>query len=118
MPYRAGFWIRLLATTIDLVAMLFIGVGAAVATERALSAASYAIAAAGLAALECAVWLAYTSMEIWFAATPGKMIFRLRVCNANCSDADFWRLFLRWSTKWSWLFLSLMFIVTEWPPLS
>jgi uncharacterized RDD family membrane protein YckC len=117
MPYRAGFWIRLLATAIDIVVMVLIGVGVAAVTEMAVAAISYSIAPTGLAALVYAMWLAYTSMEIWFAATPGKMIFRLRVGNADCSEADFWRLFLRWSTKWSWLFLSFVFMLTEWPPL-
>ena len=117
MPYRAGFWIRTLAAAIDVLAMLLIGVGAVAAALAVLEVASLESPETAAAAFVYAVWLAYTSMEIWFAATPGKMPFRLRVSNADGSPADFWRLFLRWSTKWSWLFLSVLFLLTDWPPV-
>jgi uncharacterized RDD family membrane protein YckC len=118
MPHRAGFWIRTAATAIDVIAMFLISVGAVAAVFAVLeTASSYALPEMAAAALLYAIWLGYTSMEIWFAATPGKMIFRLRVSNTDGSPAEFWRLFLRWSTKWSWLFLSFFFLLTDWPPL-
>jgi uncharacterized RDD family membrane protein YckC len=117
MPYRAGFWIRLLATAIDIVAMLLIAGGVTAATTALLLATSYSLPPSGMAAFIYAIWLAYTSFEIWTAATPGKLVLQLRVRNSDCSAADFWRLFLRWSTKWSSLFLSFVFLLTAWPPL-
>jgi uncharacterized RDD family membrane protein YckC len=115
MPYRAGFWIRTLAAAIDIFAMFMIAGG--VAAGMVLVESSYSIAEGVLVAIIYVAWLAYTFLEVWVAATPGKMVFGLRIRNADCSAADFWRLFLRWSTKWSWLFLSFMFLLTEWPPL-
>jgi len=117
MPYRAGFWVRTAATAIDVVAMMVIAGGVVAVTVAALSAASYSIADDGAAALMYAVCLAYSSFELWTAATPGKMVFQLRVMNADCTPADFWRRFLRWSTKWCWLLLSILFLLTEWSPL-
>ena len=117
MPYRAGFWIRTAATAIDVVVMLLIGLGAVIGVEALLAATSYELTENGLAAIIYALWLAYTSMETWLAATPGKLVLRLRVSNADCTPADFWRLFLRSSTKWSWLVLSFLFLLIEWPPL-
>ena len=102
---------------IDVVAMLLIAIGIAVGIDALLASTSYELAENGLDAVIYAVWLAYTSMETWLAATPGKMVLRLRVSNLDCTPADFWRLFLRWSTKWSWLVLSLLFLLIEWPPL-
>ena len=117
MPYRAGFWIRVLATAFDVIAMLCIAGGVVAAINALLAVTSFRLIGNGLAATVYLVWLAYTSMEVWTAATPGKMVLRMRVCSLDCTPADFWRRFLRWSTKWSWLFLSFLFLLTELPPL-
>jgi uncharacterized RDD family membrane protein YckC len=115
MPSRAGFWIRTAATIIDVVAMFMIAgsVGAGIV----LAESSYAIHEGALVAIIYPAWLIYTFMEVCFAATPGKLLFRLRVRNSDGTPTDFWRLFLRWSTKWSWLFLSFLFLLTDWSPL-
>ena len=109
MPYRAGFWIRVLATVIDTVAMLIIAtlVGFAMQTimptigGRAMQAAIYI------------AWLAYTTFEVWTAATPGKMLLRLRISEQDCSPAEFWRLVLRWSTKQFWMIAYLFFLASD-----
>jgi uncharacterized RDD family membrane protein YckC len=116
MPYRGGFWVRTAAAAIDVVAMLLIGVGAVALTAAALSAMSYSVADNLWAALMYAAWLAYSSFELWTPATPGKMVFRLRVSNNDGTPADFWRRFLRWSTKWCWLALTILFLLTQWSP--
>jgi hypothetical protein len=60
--------------------------------------------------------LVYTSSEVWAAATPGKLLLRLRIMQSDCTAADGWRLCLRWSTKWSWLGLSFC-SCERWAPL-
>ncbi|MEA2735509.1 MAG: hypothetical protein QOE14_1960 [Humisphaera sp.] len=117
MPHRAGFWIRVLATGIDVAAMLFIAAGMVVVAEMVLVGTAFSIAEDHFGALVYATWLIYTSFELWCAGTPGKLLLRMRIRNTDCSPGDFWRLFLRWSTKWSWLFLSFLFMLTEWSPL-
>jgi uncharacterized RDD family membrane protein YckC len=117
MPYRAGFWIRVLATIIDLIAMMMVAAGVGFALTLAMRGSSLSIAPGGVAAMFYLICLIYVSFEIWTAATPGKLLLRLRITNSDCSPADSWRLFLRCSTKWSWLGLNFMFLVTEWSPL-
>jgi uncharacterized RDD family membrane protein YckC len=108
MPYRAGFWIRVLATIIDIVIMLIIA--------TAVGAVMFSITATlGGRAIETAIytaWLGYTSFEIWTAATPGKMLFGLRISEQDCSPAEFWRRVLRWSTKQYWMTAYLYFLLS------
>jgi uncharacterized RDD family membrane protein YckC len=108
MPYRAGFWIRVLATIIDWVSLLIIAIAVGAvffsimpaASERAVETAIYI------------AWLGYTSFEIWTAATPGKMLLRLRISEQDCSPAEFWRRVLRWSTKQYWMTAYLYFLLS------
>ena len=111
MSHRAGFWIRTLATAIDATAMLVLALIVAIAVQvTAPSAGDWAIWA-----VVYGVWLAYTTCEIWTAATPGKMLLRLRVTEQDDSPAAFWRRVLRWSTKYYWLKASLLFALTGSP---
>ena len=97
MGKRAGFWVRVAATVIDLVAdsLLLLGCVALYAlvwqmtqdgerAETVMSIAAYTAV------------LLYTSTEVWFAGTPGKMLLGLRIRRQDGSSADRWRLFLRW----------------------
>ena len=108
MPHRAGFWIRVLATVIDIVLMLILAV--------IVMALMHLVApTAGERALQVTVfgaWLGYTSFEVWSAATPGKLLLRLRVTEQDCSPAEFWRRVLRWSAKQFWLMASVLFALT------
>ena len=49
--------------------------------------------------LGAAAILAYTTLEIFKAATPGKMIFKLRITNADGTQASRDALFKRWMIK-------------------
>ena len=100
MGIRAGFWIRVLAAMIDGIAMLAFGVASGVVFE-AVWEVNFDVeqAEAVASASFFAAWLLYTSTEIWFAATPGKLATQLRIMRIDGSPADWWRLFLRWQTK-------------------
>ena len=63
------------------------------------------------------MWLAYTSFEIWVAATPGKFALGLRISAQDCGPADRWTRVLRWSTKHFWLLAAMLFALTEFGPL-
>src|SRR5678815_1055201 len=97
---RAGFFVRVAAQLLDVVclaplllAYVFLLVFLE-ETGRLTPANEY------LADLSAALLgVAYTSLEIFFAATPGKMIMRLRIADARGVPADPWKLALRWSTK-------------------
>ena len=117
MPHRAGFWIRVLATMIDIVAMLILATSISAAIETLLAGTTYSIAEGGYDAISTVMWLGYTSFEIWTAATPGKLLCRLRISQPDCSPADFWQRVLRWSTKWLGLILLLLFSLSDLTPL-
>src|SRR5205814_496662 len=61
------------------------------------------------------VFAAYTFTEVFFAATPGKMILRLRIGSSDGTPADGWRLLLRWSTKQFALLFQMLFNLTGIP---
>ena len=111
---RAGFWHRALAAGLDL---LIGGVAVAVGGVAVVLAVSVAGAAAPLedfvlAVASTALPLAYTSTEVWFAATPGKLILGLRVGTAAGEPAGKWTLALRWSSKYFGWFVGLIHAVT------
>ena len=94
---RVGFWPRLFATVLDLVffspALFAYGLIDTIWPE------AFAASPGVEAAFFPLAWLAYSSTEIWFAATPGKLIFYQRIATARGDPADFWTRFLRWETK-------------------
>ena len=110
MPQRAGFWIRVLAAVIDIVAMIVISIALAVMMQAIPD-----VDARTVQTIVYAAWLGYTTFEIWTAATPGKLILRLRISEQDCTPAEFWRRVLRWSTKQFWLIAYLFFLLsTSW----
>ena len=60
--------------------------------------------------------LLYTTMEIWTAATPGKLLLGLHIRQQDGTPADFWRLVLRWSTKQLPILATILYIVTAFGP--
>jgi uncharacterized RDD family membrane protein YckC len=100
---RAGFWIRTLALAIDLAAYLVLVAVLAVTTRFSARTANW---------VYCLAWLAYSSFEMVFAATPGKMLLRLRIANQDGSPASGWKLSLRWSTKQLPFILGLMLLIS------
>ena len=112
--HRAGFWIRTLAAGIDLIAFFaFSIISGFLRDSGATRSANDAIASLFV----CVAWLAYSTFEIWTAGTPGKLLLRLRIRAIDGSIADFWRKFLRWSTKQLPIIALSLFIVTGFVPL-
>ena len=101
-PPRAGFWIRVAASLLDVLVLLpLIGVYFAVfyyldARNRLTPEMDQLLLVAFLLCTEV-----YTTFEIWRAATPGKMILRLRIRDRAGDEADGWRLAHRWVVKTS-----------------
>jgi uncharacterized RDD family membrane protein YckC len=111
---RAGFWIRAAAAAIDACAAgiltALVGIGAVVAQE----VPELADWAAGRLpdVVLCLLILAYTSMEAFVGATPGKMVLGLVIARPGGGRADRWTLALRWSAKQAPLLLTLAHLMT------
>ena len=56
--------------------------------------------------------LAYTSMEIFFAATPGKLILKQKISRADGGPADQVMLIKRWAMKQSSSLVNLLMAIT------
>lgn len=112
---RAGFLLRTVAGLIDtllcIVALLIGGVTTtALWTYGVLSDRGTELL---LDVLLPIVVLAYSSTEAFFAATPGKLLLRMRITRADGSPAPLSLRLLRWTTKWMpWAFL-LVFVLTD-----
>jgi len=109
MP-RVGFWLRLAAALIDVVFLLVIEVALGLAwmfvfMTRDLSTRSFSI-------VLVLVFIAYTSLEFFIAATPGKLILGQRIAARDSPGAGRWRLFLRWATKQMPLLCQGLFVIT------
>ena len=85
---REGFGIRFGAAFVD---GLIVGIPAGILTKIGGENFGPFLGAAAM--------LGYTSLEIFKAATPGKMIFKLRISNADGSQASGDALFKRWLVK-------------------
>lgn len=106
---RIGFWWRVLAALIDGVFVVVLGFALmAVAQAGQLSQLMFDL-----------IWLGslllYSTSEVLFRGTPGKLLLGLRIAAINRAPGDGWRLFLRWSTKQLPLVAMLLFSITAWP---
>jgi uncharacterized RDD family membrane protein YckC len=98
-PSRVGFWYRVAAAGIDLILLLVLYVPVFVIVDMLWATRDERIDSAILYALVIVWWMC----EIFFAATPGKLICGLRVALANGTPASSADLFNRWITK-TWCF--------------
>src|SRR5688500_10382093 len=113
---RAGFYIRLVAFTIDAIAIVTLVRGVEYFLWEpiyfaAADAGHEEHAAYVLALIECAVALLYTAFDIVLAATPGKLLFRLRIANFDGTRPPVSRRILRWLTKYQPLIYSTFTVV-------
>lgn len=109
MPPRKGFFIRLAATLIDaiLLALLLFPVGWLQLTDPGL------LPTCAADVLTVLIGLAYTSLEIFAAGTPGKLLLGLAIANPDASPAARAVLSLRWSTKYFCLLCAFLFVLTD-----
>jgi uncharacterized RDD family membrane protein YckC len=114
---RAGFWIRALAAAIDLiiagVAMLAASIAAGIPLAL-IDAPDSQLDSLPMAAAY-GVLLVYASLEIWLAATPGKLIFGLFIGTPTGGRAGRWTLALRWSSKYFSTLLAMAWAFTQDP---
>ena len=112
-PRRKGFWIRLVATVIDLacVTVLFFGIGATLYLLQ-IDWVSDDKHDRLLFAVQSVVLLAWTSFEIWAAASPGKAMLGLCVGSVDATPAAMGARVSRWLAKWSPWLLFLLFAAT------
>jgi uncharacterized RDD family membrane protein YckC len=110
---RVGFWLRALATLIDAVFLLILWVLAILSVEfigfrlrlnRQSIGAFESYAPIGLILL-------YTAMDIVFHGTPGKFCAGLEIANLDGSVPSGWTLFNRWTYKWTFLILTLFWMI-------
>lgn len=119
---RKGFGIRLGAILIDGVILFVlrwillipfapkINVTSATSLEEIVNqAVKYAARAALIMGV---IGIAYSLMEVFQAATPGKMALKLKITNADGTPAPRDRLVKRWAIKNCYLFAQLLFGIT------
>lgn len=113
---RIGFGLRLLAAIIDLFILgivtyiLSMILGASMIPSPADLMNT---AAAGQTHIShIIISLLYFSLEIFLAATPGKLLLKLKIKNASGKKASMNNLLIRWLTKHSAQIFSLLLVVT------
>lgn len=101
---RAGFFIRLAAQLIDTAFLMIPIIGVSFFVEELMGVAASPIEEARQERVATLIVvpfvLAYTAFEVVAAASPGKLILRLRIANRDGTPAPRSRLVLRWTTKW------------------
>jgi uncharacterized RDD family membrane protein YckC len=117
MSYRTGFLIRTAAALLDLIAMVPVCVLATVVMVSLWDRVGRERAEWIASVLLYALWVGYSTLEIWTAGTPGKLILRMRISSVDGSPADGWQRFLRWSTKQLPIISALLWLLTGFVPL-
>ena len=107
-PPRVGFWMRLIAAAIDVFAFFFVYISGFAFVQVATRSQMQWLESL----LGPCVWLLYMLSEVLLAASPGKLILGLRIACVDAAPADFWRKFLRYSTKHFGVMLLLAYILT------
>lgn len=109
MHARAGFWIRLVALMIDWIIVWAIASGVGWFLLTRINVNDSQRVQDMMLAL---VWVIYFSMEVFFAATPGKMILGLQIAANGCTPADSWTLLARYTAKHFGMFMALGFALS------
>jgi uncharacterized RDD family membrane protein YckC len=111
-----GFWLRALATSIDGVFSFILWIVAVVGlneiAEPQLRLNNHSIGVI-VDCVTIAVILFYTATDIIFRRTPGKFLVGIEIANADSSDPSVWTLANRWTYKWTFLFLWLLWIFLD-----
>ena len=116
---RIGFGKRALAYLTDTAIILLIGIAGAVMlwilsdAELPLKTTDpHYLTISFESGLFLALFFTYTTSEIFYARTPGKMINKIVICNADGSPAEKRRLVLRWMIKNIALIMQCAAVVT------
>lgn len=116
---REGFGIRFLAVLIDVVILIVVMViaslifgGSIVASFRGGSGDAAKGSAVVAAIVMALIPLAYSLMEIFMAATPGKMALGLKIADQSGAPAPIPQLATRWVVKNSGSLLQVLAAIT------
>src|SRR5258705_3246207 len=100
MAQRVGFWWRGLAAGIDVLIFLALSFLVWATVEEPLAQRMGPVRAGMLAnVIAMALWLAYTLLEVYAAATAGKILLGLSIAQVNGEKAPRAVLVFRWFSK-------------------
>lgn len=109
---RVGFWRRTIAALIDWICAGIVllpteGVRQSLLASRELSTFGSQAILAG----EHVFLLALFGFEVVAAASVGKFLLRLRIANSDASEPTIAALLNRWTAKWSFIFVAIIYDV-------
>ncbi len=111
---RVGFFPRLFAVLLDAIILGVLMQVLSIVLPNIFSApTSWSMSGDGMPLSSIIISLLYTSLEIWTAATPGKMILKLKIKAQGGGAAATPALVIRWLIKQSAQILMLLFIITS-----
>lgn len=106
---RVGFFPRLFALLVDAVILMIIMQILSILLPGLFNApAKWSMTGESMPLNSVIVALLYTSLEIWKAATPGKMLFKLKIKGSGSGA-----LLIRWLVKQSAQIFMLLYIITS-----
>lgn len=107
---RVGIGKRFLAGLIDVIVFIVVGTIIGIVTGGGMMEMQ---TSGGFGAiLMFLIFLGYSSLEIFKAATPGKMAMKIQIRNADGSAADQGTLIKRWVFKQAGTILNVLFAIT------
>lgn len=116
---KVGFGKRLLASIIDAVIFIVIGIFTAIVTGAQIGFSMGGTGEAGVPAVptmailsSILIPLLYTLLEVFKAATPGKMFLGLKIANVDGTAASQDVLIKRWAIKFSASLLQAIAVIT------
>jgi uncharacterized RDD family membrane protein YckC len=111
---RVGFWRRAIAGGIDAALVLLVLLpGDAARRWLIVSGDLGPVAARAFAAGEHLFVLGYFLFEVAVATSLGKFILRLEIANVDGGEATVATLLNRWTAKWSFLLVAVLFDVFQ-----
>lgn len=116
---RAGIGVRLTAGLIDALAVILLYwifeliFFPSLANSDTIS--SYYAKARGAMSCGALLVIGYSLMDVFLRATPGKLLFKLRVTNAVGNPATQGQLWMRWLYRWGFLGLYLIYGISLMP---
>lgn len=101
-----GFWLRSVALLIDLIVVIICLIVCVI---------FLGLSNRGASILALVIWLAFSTLDIFLAASVGKLILGLRIAKSDATPADRWTLQLRWSTVQLPAISMLLYLTTHSP---
>jgi hypothetical protein len=108
---RAGFGVRLVAGVVDAVAMLLVYWIIYLIIEPSIDGttnfSTYVARVRWAVIVGTVLMIGYSLCDVFLRATPGKLLFKLRVTGAMGEPPTQGQLWMRWAFRWGFLALNL-----------